>query len=155
MQKKLLTTTLLSISLLSLNLSAGTGTDKSSSCAGGFCMAKLPPIVEKETKSSSPKIVMVDNIENILLPLIVKEEKNSSFPKVIMVDNIETIILPPSAYISSEDEIAEYEFEEMQKNLLIPSLNSEDMPISDYFCEDDLKPVLIAGVENTYECTKS
>ena len=129
MQKKLLTTTLLSISLLSLNLSAGTGTDKSSSCAGGFCMAKLPPIVKKE--------------------------KKSSFPKVIMVDNIETIILPPSAYISSEDEIAEYEFEEMQKNLLIPSLNSEDMPSSDYFCEDDLKPVIIAGVENTYECTKS
>ena len=129
MQKKLLTTTLLSMSLLSLNLSAGTGIDKSSRCAGGVCMAKLPPMVKKE--------------------------KKSSYPKVVIVDNIETIILPPSAYISSEDEIAEYEFEEMQKNLLIPSLNSEDMPSSDYFCEDDLKPVIIAGVENTYECTKS
>jgi len=124
MQKKLLTTTLLSMSLLSLNLSAGT--DKSSSCAGGFCIAKLPPIVEK-----------------------------SSYHKVVMMDNIETIILPPSAYIISEDEIVEYEFEEMQKNLLIPSLNSEDMPISDYFCEDDLTPVIVVGTENTYECIKS
>jgi len=128
MQKKLLTT-LLSMSLLSLNLSAGTGIDKSSSCAGGVCMVKLPPIVKKE--------------------------KKSSYPKVVILDNIETIILPHSAYISSEDEIAEYEFEEMQKKLLIPSLNSENMPSSDYFCEDDLKPVLIAGVENIYVCTKS
>ena len=131
MKRKLLTTTLLSMSLLSLNLFAA-GQMK---CTGGFCMVDL---------SQNSPIVKTEEIK-----------ENTYEYKSVLVDNIETIILPHSKYIMTKDEVAEYDLEEMQKYLLLPSLNSEGMPTSDYLCEDDLKPVLVAGAENTYECTKS
>jgi hypothetical protein len=131
MNRKILTTTLLSMSLLSLNLSAA-GQMK---CTGGVCMvdlSKISPIVKKQE---------------------IKKDANE-YPSVL-VDNIETIILPHSKYVMTEDEVAEFDLAEMQNYLLAPSLNSEDMPISEHLCSDDSKPVLVAGIENTYECTKS
>jgi hypothetical protein len=129
MKRKILTTTLLSMSLLSLNL-ASAGQMK---CADGVCMIDLSTI--------SPK----------------KKEVNTDIYKykTVLVDNIETIILPHSKYVMTEDEVAEFDLAEMQNYLLAPSLNSEDMPISEHLCSDDSKPVLVAGIENTYECTKS
>ena len=126
MKRKLLTTTLLSISILSLNLSAGT----KMKCGNGVCMIDMSTITPKAKKTT-------DKYEH----------------KTVMIDNVETIVLPHSKYVMSQDEIAEYDLEQMQKNLLIPTLNSESLPSSDYLCEDNLKPVQVIGIENTYECT--
>ena len=131
MKRKLLTTTLLSMSLLSLNLAAA----GKMNCTGSYCVVDL-------SKKSSKKIE-------------IKKDVIEEGYKTVLIDNVETIILPHSKYVMTQDEVAEYDLEEMQKYLLLPSLNSENMPTSDYLCEDNFKPVLVAGVENTYECTKS
>lgn len=136
MKRKILITTLLLMPLLSLNLSAGT-----IKCNGSYCMvdfSKKSPIVQ--TKDIE-KIEIKQDIEKI--------EKYET----LMVDNIETIVFSHERYVMTEDEIAEYDLNEMQKNLLIPVLNSNNLPNSDYLCEDNLKPIQVVGVENTYECT--
>ncbi len=129
MKRKLLTTTLLSMSLLSLNLSAAVGVDK---CAGGFCMVDL-------SKKSST---------------VEKEEvqENKDGYKTILVDNIETIVFSHSKYVMTQLEVVEYDLEQMKNNLLVPVLNL-DLPLSDYLCADNLKPVKIVGIANTYECS--
>lgn len=126
MNRKLLTTTLLSMSLLSLNLSAG-------NCKNGYCMVDISNLAPKVKKM---------------------KVKKSKIYEIILLDNIETIVFSDERYVMTQDEIAEYEFEKMQKTLLIPSLNSDNMPMSDELCADDLKAVKIAGIANTYECAK-
>ena len=130
MQKKLLTTTLLSMSLLSLNLAVA------GNCTGSYCVVDL-------SKPSSKKIEIKDVIE---------EES-----KTVLIDNIETIILAPSKYVMTEDEAGEYDLNQMKilGTLTTSSLTSEGLTISDEFCEDNLTPVLVVGTENTYECVKS
>ena len=132
MNRKLLTTTLLSISILSLNLSAGT----QMKCSNGVCMVDLSTITPKA------KITVVE-----------KKTVSINDYRTVIIDNIETIVLSPLKYVMSQDEIAEYDLEQMQKNLLIPSLSSEGLALSNDFCEDNLKAVAVVGVENTYECT--
>ena len=136
MKRKLLTTTLVSMSLLSLNLFAGT--DK---CAGGFCIVDLsknsPSVKKTEIKKQETK----------------KQEikKDTDVYKTVLVDNIETIRLPHLKYVMTQDEVAEYDLDQMQKNLLAPALNP-DLPLSDHLCDDNAKPVKVVGIENTYEC---
>ncbi|CAA6804813.1 MAG: Unknown protein [uncultured Sulfurovum sp.] len=128
MKRKLLMTTLLSMSLLSLNLSAG-----KMKCSGGYCIVDL--------SQDSPKV---------------KEPKNQEATRqyeTVLIDNIETIVFSPLKYIMTQDEIAEYDLDQMQKDLLLPSSNLDNLPNSDYLCEDDLKPVLVLGIANTYVCT--
>jgi len=130
MNIKLLTTTFVSVSLLSLNLFAS-GQMK---CNGDFCMVEI--------QKPSPKVKVIEKIEvrNDILEY-----------ETILVNNIETIIFPHSKFVMTEDEVAEYDLDQMQENLTIPSLNS-DLPLSDFLCEENLKPILVAGIENTYEC---
>ena len=129
MKRKLLTTTLLSMSLLSLNLFAA-GAMK---CSNGVCMVEI--------KKPSP------NVEKIEI------KKDTNEYKTVLIDNIETIVFAHSKYIMTQNEIAEYDLEQMQKILLTPSLNSDNLPTSDFLCEDNLKPIIVAGIANTYECT--
>jgi hypothetical protein len=129
MKRNFLTTTLLSISLLSLNL-ATAGNMK---CTGGVCMVDL----SKNFSSIKKKEIKKDIYEY----------------KTVLVDNMETIIFPHSKYVMTEDELAEYDLEQMQKSLLAPALGVETLPSSEYFCEDNLKAVEVVGEEDTYECT--
>ena len=136
MNRKLLTTTLLSISLLSLNLAtAGT-----INCTGGVCMVDLSTITPKAKK------------------IVVKQKATSiNEYETLMIDNIETIVFPHSKYVMTEDEVGEYDLNQMKilGTLTTSSLTSEGLTISDEFCEDNLTPVLVVGTENTYECVKS
>jgi len=131
MNIKILTTTLVSMSLLSMNLFAS-GAMK---CTGDYCMVKI-----EKPSSKTPKIEKIE-IKGDIVEY-----------QTIVVNNIETILLPHSKFVMSEDEIAEYELNEMQKSLIAPALSS-DLPLSDFLCEDDLKPIKVAGIENTYECS--
>ena len=132
MKRKLLTTTLLSMTLLSLNLSAA-GKMK---CTGNYCMVDI--------SKTSPK-VKTETLK--------KDIKKLEGYETLLIDNIQTIVFAEEKYIMTENEIAEYDLIQMQKNLLLPSLNSENLPSSDFLCENNLKPVQVLGVENTYECT--
>ena len=117
MKIKLLTATLVSMSLLSLNLLAS-GEMK---CTGDFCMVKI----EKPT----PKTLEIKKIEI----------KNTTEEyTTIVVNSIETIVFPHEKFVMTEDEVAEYDLEEMQTMLTTPTLNS-GLPISDSLCEDNLK----------------
>jgi len=139
MNIKFLTTTLVSMSLLSMNLFAS-GTMK---CNGNYCMVKI--------EKPSPKVHPIEKIEMTEVEYNSEENRSIVFDNIetegydtMMVDNIETIIFPHSTYVMSEDEVAEYELNQMQKNLTTPALNS-DLPLSDFLCEDNLKPI--------YECS--
>ena len=147
MNIKFLTTTLVSMSLLSMNLFAS-GTMK---CNGNFCMVKI--------EKPSPKVDPLEKIEVPEIKYNTEENRSVIFDNIetegyniVLIDNIETIIFPHSDYVMTEDEIAEYELNQMQKSLTTLTLNS-DLPLSDFLCEDDLKPIKVAGIENTYECS--
>jgi len=72
----------------------------------------------------------------------------------IILDNIETIVFDKEHYIMTDDEVGEYELEYNGIQDLTKSVLSEDdLPNSEYYCEDDLKPVKVQGLQNTYECT--
>jgi len=128
MKRKLLTTTLLSMGLLSFNLSAG----NQMKCNGKFCMIDLSENNDLDAKVRK----------------IVEEE-----PYVTLIlDNIETIVFVDEKYIMTEDEIGEYELEKGLKDLVNPVLTEDGLPIPKFFCEDNLKPVQVEGKENTFEC---
>jgi hypothetical protein len=131
MKRKLLTTTLLSMSLLSLNLSAA-GQMK---CTGGFCivdLSKNSPSVKKQA--------------------VKKEATLSQGYTTVVIDNIETIVFSKERYIMTDNEIGEYELENILHEVAKPSLDRNTLPDSDYYCEVDLKPIQVVGIENTYEC---
>ena len=124
MKRKLLTTT-----LLSLNLSAAA----QMKCTGDYCLVDL-------SSNASPKVK--------------EQEIKKEDYKTVMIDNIETIVFSTEKYVMNENEIFEYDLEQMKKiNLTAPSLNSNGLEESEAFCEDNFKPIKVAGIANTYECT--
>ena len=130
MNIKFLTTTLVSMSLLSMSLSAS----GAMTCNDNYCMVKI--------EKPSPKVKVIEKIE----------VKNDILEyETIVVNNIETIIFPHSKFVMTENEVAEYDLNLMQESLTIPVLNA-DLPLSDFLCEDNLEPIQVAGIENTYEC---
>lgn len=141
MRRKILTTTLLSMTLLSLNLSAGS----QMKCNGNVCIVNLSDnaSVKQNVKGKQFKVkkLVVKKV-----PLI-----DNSY-NTIVIDNIETIVFSQERYIMTEDEINEYELANNLDELLKPSLTEDGLPISKHFCEDNLKPVKVAGIANTFEC---
>ncbi|CAA6823135.1 MAG: Unknown protein [uncultured Sulfurovum sp.] len=129
MKRKLLTTTLLSMSLLSFNVSAGS----KMKCTGTNCFVDLSGLSPAKQEVVSTK----------------KSSSQESYSTVIL-DDIETIIF--TKYVMSNDEVAEYDLENILHNRSLPTLNEENLPNSDYFCEDNLKPVMVENMANTYEC---
>ena len=142
MNVKLLTTTFVSMSLLSLNLFAS----GQMGCTGGFCMVKI--------QKPSPKIhkIAITEVKDDIRAYETIVVDNSETYQEIIVDNIDTIVPAHSTFVMTENEVAEYELNQMQENLTVPVLNL-DLPSSDFLCEDNLKPIKVAGVENTYECS--
>jgi hypothetical protein len=145
MNAKLLTTTLVSMSLLSLNLFAS----GQMSCHGGFCMVKI--------QKPTPKIARVEVKNEIKVqetPLVETNDvsENTEAYQEVIVDNVKTIIPPHEKFVMTESEVVEYDLEEMQKSLTSPVLN-EDLPSSDFLCEDNRQPIKVAGTEDTYECS--
>lgn len=134
MRRKILTTALLSMTLLSLNLSAGS----KMKCNGGFCIVDLSANGSKahKVKSQQPQIKRVAFKK---VPLV-----NPAY-NTVLIDNIETIVFSEERYIMTEAEIGKYESEK-------PAISDEGLPVSKHFCEDDLKPVKVAGIANTFEC---
>jgi hypothetical protein len=130
MKKKIITTTIVAMSLLSLNLSAA-GKMK---CTDKYCIIDL-------SKLASPK-------KN-------KEMKKSNAPEekytTQLIDNVETIVFTDETYIMTEDEKIEYKLKTSLEELTTPSLNS-NLPDSQFFCEEHQKPVKVAGLDNTYRC---
>jgi len=131
MKKKIITTTIVAMSLLSLNLSAA-GKMK---CTDKYCIIDL-------SKLASPK-------KN-------KEMKKSNAPEekytTQLIDNVETIVFTEETYIMTEDEKIEYKLKTSLEELTTPSLNNDDLPDSQFFCEEHQKPVKVTGLENTYRC---
>lgn len=131
MKTNFLTTTILAISILSLN-SSFAGELK---CTGGYCIVDLSkdsPIVKK--KEVKKEIIVNEGYSTIL------------------IDNIETIVFTKEKYVMTNDEIDEYALDSILHDLVVSSLDRTHLPDSDYYCEDNLKPVEVVGVENTYEC---
>jgi hypothetical protein len=141
MAKRLLTTTLLSMTLLSLNLSAGS----KMKCNGSYCVVDLSNISVKnqavKTQKVDPKKLVVNEV-----PML-----NESY-NILLIDNIETIVFAHEKYIMTEDERGEYELKKDLERLMIPVLSEEGLPSSEHFCEENLKPVKVAGLPNTFEC---
>ena len=131
MKKKILTTTLLSMSLLSLNLSAGTGMKKGMKCANGVCIVDLSNIAPKAKKQDIKKSI----------------SSKESY-KTIILDNIETIIF--SDYVMRGNELIEHQLNDLSN--ILEDLNEENLPLSKHFCEDNLKPMVVENMLNTYVC---
>jgi len=132
MNQKLLLAGLLSISLLPLNLTAQTQVK----CTGTNCFVDISGLSAKKTEVKSEVQMIEDRYSTIVL------------------DDIETIVFQKEHYIMTDDEVGEYELEfNGIENLTNSVLSEEDLPNSEYYCEDDLKPVKVQGLQNTYECT--
>lgn len=127
MKRKLLTTTLVSMSLLTFNLSAGT------KCTGKYCIVDLHDLAPSHKKVVTPK-----------------RSKSKENYHTVILDNIETIIF--TEYKMSKDEVAEYDLEHMSDDISTSDLKKENLPTSEYFCEDNLKPILLKNLPNTYAC---
>ena len=133
MNKNFLTTTVLSLALFSLNLLA-------SNCSTGFCMIDLgsidnQKIEKKEENKEFKKITINDDSENY---------------SIRMIDNIETIVFADDDYRMTEDELLEYELSQLAKTVE-ENINSS-LPQSEYYCEDNLKVVILEESEHLYTC---
>jgi hypothetical protein len=142
MKTAILTSTILSISLLTMSLSAGTNMI----CKDGVC------ILDLSTLSSDNEVKEVKRDENLFK--VIKEIKT--------VDNhtdtevIETIILAPEKYIMTVAEIEEYEASQIQLSIPSENINNKiiektTLPTSEYFCEKNKKAVYHQETDS-YEC---
>jgi len=137
MKRNVFISTILSLSLLT-NISVA-------SCSGGNCFVNFSSSDKKEAtiKVVEKKLFLVKN------KMIVED----SF---VLDNQIETIAFSPETYIMTAEEKSEYEAEE---NLLMLPLekiedlimNNHELPTSDHFCENDMKPIY-NNVSDTYEC---
>lgn len=133
MHQKLLYTALLSISLLPLNLTA----QNQVKCTGDNCFVDISGLSKaKETQAQSKTQIPEDRYSTIIL------------------DEIETIVFNREHYVMTDDEVGEYQLKHKGiEDLTNPVLSGDGLPNSEYYCEDDLKPIKVEGLFNTYECT--
>ena len=159
MKTIILTSTLLSISLLTVSLSAGTHMV----CKGGVC------IIDVSNLSSDNKIEKVQTKKNLfkkkdinqkieMIALDKSKYSKQSHEKLNPIKNseLETIILPPEKYVMTVAEIEEYELNQIQ--LILPNKNignkiieKSTLPTSEYFCEKHKKAVYHKET-NSFEC---
>lgn len=127
MKSKLLTSTLLSMVVLSLNLSA----QNKMKCTGKYCIVDISDVKKKPESSK-----------------VIEKEPYTT----VIIDNIETIVFADEKYKMTDDELAEYELQNSLYELTNPVLTEDGLPIPEQFCEDNLTPVKVVGVANTFEC---
>jgi hypothetical protein len=157
MKTKILTKTILSLSLLMGTLSADT------ICTGKHCLIDLSKLSPKKTKEvnnmdyqgysfKSKNLKSVE--ENVIDEEYVLEE-GVSF--TMNANEIETIVFPHEKYVMTKAEIETYESEYIE--LIVPNEKLENkiikqltpLPESEYFCENHTKPVY-NNLSDTYEC---
>ena len=163
MKTAILTSTLLSILFLTMNLSAGT----SMTCKNGVCILDLSNL----SSDSDKKIKEIKKEKNLFT--VIKEKKNITIEMITLhkskyiqqkneklepVDDkqMETIILAPEKYIMTVAEIEEYESSQIQltmpnKNIDNKIIEKTTLPTSDYFCENN-KQAVYHQETDSYEC---
>ena len=135
MKNNFLLTTLLSMSILSLNL-------LSASCNGKSCMVDL----------STLKVHKVQEKKNLPVKHFHTEKYAEDKYDIVMIDNIETIVFPKEVPLISEGEQIEYELSQIANTAELLVENDNNLPNSDYYCEENLKVVILENSEHTYIC---
>ena len=162
MKTAILTSTLLSISFLTMNLSAGT----SMTCKDGVCILDISNLSSddkknKEVKNKKKLFSVVKDRKSRKVEMITLnkskyiQQKNE---KLEPMDNnkMETIILSPEKYVMTVAEVEKYELEHIQlrlpnKNIANKIIEKTTLPTSAYFCENNKKAVYDKET-NSYEC---
>lgn len=139
LKKKLLM--LATISALLTTTTFGAGTQK---CVGGVCFINLDKLEPVKAFEKKKEALMVWN-------------ENTDNSMTIILDGEMITIFPKSTYMMNEKEkIAYYNEEEL---LIVKSADSiedrilekADLPLSEYFCEKDTKP-LYNTEDDTFQC---
>jgi len=163
MKIAILTSTLLSLSLLTVSLSAG----KNMVCKDGKCFMDLSQLDNDSKEEKVQKNLFKHNKVTIsnrsMQRLEVFSFAKSKYHKqpnetleILQNSNIETIVLTPDKYIMTDREQAIYEAEHIE--LTLPDRDTENkiiektkLPTSEYFCEKNQK--LIYQTEtDSFEC---
>ena len=163
MKTAILTSTLLSISFLTMNLSAGTNM----TCKNGVCILDLSNLSSdsdkkiKEIKKEKNLFTVIKEKQSINIEMITLDkskyiqQKNEKL-EPLTDREMETIILAPEKYIMTVAEIEKYESNQIQltmpnKNIANKIIEKTTLPTSAYFCENNKKAVYHKET-NSYEC---
>ena len=159
MNTKLLTSTILSLSLLTGTLYA----DKN--CVGNHCILDLSKLSHSK-KSEANNVAYeghsfnLKDIEEVKSSveenyIATQEKKLHKRNELLTEPEIETIVFSHEKYVMTVEEIANYQAENL---LMLPLneientiINKTKLPVSEYFCENDMKPIY-NNLSNTYEC---
>ena len=159
MKTAILTSTLLSISFLTMNLSAGTNM----TCKNGVCILDLSNLSldDKEVRAKKKLFTVVKDKKSRQIEIITLnkskyvQQKNEKL-ELVKDNSIETIILAPEKYIMTVAEVEKYEVNQIQ--LTVPNKNVDNkimekstLPTSEYFCEKNKKAVYHKETDS-YEC---
>ena len=162
MKTTILTSTLLSLSLLTVSLSAG----KNMVCKDGKCFIDLSHLDKsKEVKIQKRNLFnhnnsnlkeKRDSIERIALDRSKYFKQNNERLKPLSKSEIETIVLAPEKYIMTASEVKVYEAEHIE--LTLPDEDTESrimknskLPTSEYFCEKNQK-LIYQKATDSFEC---
>jgi hypothetical protein len=163
MKTAILTSTLLSLSLLTVNLSAG----KNMVCKDGKCFIDLSHLDDKVKKSKVKKNLfnykdirkkrtLDERIEKIVLDKSKYIKQANEILKPLSKSEIATVILAPEKYIMTALELEKYEVEHIELTLLDEDTKSKiikksKLPTSEYFCEKNQK-LIYQKLTDSFEC---
>jgi uncharacterized cupredoxin-like copper-binding protein len=161
MKTAILRTTILSITFLTMSVSAGT----SMTCKNGVCILDLSNLSmdkeKKEVKKSKNLFSVIKEKKSIVIEMIalkkskyIKQKNEKLEP--ITDRQMETIIFAPEKYIMTVAEIEEYESSQIQltlpdKNIGNKIVEKSTLPTSEYFCENN-KQAVYHQETDSYEC---
>jgi len=163
MKTAILTSTLLSLSLLTVSLSAG----KNMVCKDGKCFIDLSHLDDKVKEKRSRKNLFThrnikmkrtlnQKIERITLDKSKYVKQHNENLEPLNKNEVETIVLAPEKYIMTANELEVYEAEHIQ--LTLPDRDVEKkiiektkLPTSEYFCEKNQK-LIYQQATNSFEC---
>jgi len=151
MKTKLLTSTILSLSLLTGTVSA------EKICTGDYCLIDLSKFSPTKKTEISNRIHVVTSFKSEEIKKVVKivlDERQMSNQ-----NKMETIVFPHETYVMTKAEIEEYQVEnflmlpldEIENRIINKTKNKTKLPVSEYFCEDYSKPIY-NNLSDTYEC---
>ena len=161
MKTAILRTTILSITFLTMSVSAGT----SMTCKNGVCILDLSNLSmdkeKKEVKKLKNLFSVIKEKKSIVIEMIalkkskyIKQKNEKLEP--ITDRQMETIIFAPEKYIMTVAEIEEYESSQIQltlpdKNIGNKIVEKSTLPTSEYFCENN-KQAVYHQETDSYEC---
>jgi hypothetical protein len=151
MKTAILTSTLLSLALLTVSLSAG----KKMVCKDGKCFIDLSSLDKTINNNKSKrnffphhkietKKSLNQQIEKIAFDKSKYVKQDNETVEPLKATELQTIVLPPEKYIMTDKEIESYEAEHIE--LTLPDRDVEkkiiektNLPTSEYFCERNQK----------------